>query len=375
MGILNRNSPEPVSEPTHQLGPDETPPGLDAIRAWLRKPRPWVRGVRLWFRQFAKWWRAFRKWAAKNAVPAARRAMELAERGAQGARKVARAAELAGKIGGHAAAIGREWREGNGRVGRAGRAVVKGAESARDWSVRTARSAKEVAAIADVVARARTLLPNRVRSGGRSKPDEEGAGPGRRFVPRPRPARRKPSVEPETEAPHRYLSLPPRSPRNRTNRFRRPRKFRPGRTPIPPSALTRSVSPLRRPVARAARRIPNPRLPRRRRTSAAAPPSFRSSPGTCRRRSTLSAPSPRRAVLWPLIVRIVKERGPTTSADLALILGLEPRNLMRRHVGPMVKKGLLARLYPDRLRHPKQAYRVKSAENTPANGTFANVAT
>ena len=36
---------------------------------------------------------------------------------------------------------------------------------------------------------------------------------------------------------------------------------------------------------------------------------------------------------------------------------------MRRHVGPMVKKGMLARLYPDHPRHPAQAYRVKGAVN------------
>lgn len=48
---------------------------------------------------------------------------------------------------------------------------------------------------------------------------------------------------------------------------------------------------------------------------------------------------------------------------------------MRRHVGPLVKNGVLLRLYPDHPRHPEQAYRVKSAENPPANGTVANVAT
>ena len=366
MGILNLNSPEPASEPTHELGPDEAPPGLEAIRAWLRKPRPWVRGVRLWFRQFAKWWRAFRKWAAKNAVPAARKAMDLAERGAQGARKVARAAEFAGKIGGHASAIGREWRKGNGRVGRAGRAVVKGAESARDWSVRTARSAKEVAAIADVVARARTLLPDRVRSGGRSELEEESAGPGRRFVPRPRPARRKPPAEPETEAPPSLPEPPAKQSAKPNEAIPEPTEAlpRPDADPAKPSDQETQPSP---PAGDEGRKE-NPWRP----SATPAPDERRRAaelqklPWYLKAEINALRPKSKKTVLWPLIVRVVKQRGPTTSADLALILGLEPRSLMRRHVGPMVKKGMLARLYPDHPRHPAQAYRVKSVEKPQA---------
>ncbi|MDE0001809.1 MAG: hypothetical protein OXQ29_03850 [Rhodospirillaceae bacterium] len=363
MGILNLNSPEPVSEPTHELGPGETPPGLEAIRAWLRKPRPWVRGVRLWFREFAKWWRAFRKWAAKNAVPAARRAMELAERGAQGARKVARAAELAGEIGGHAAAIGREWRKGNGRVGRAGRAVVKGAESARDWSVRTARSAKGVAAIADVVARARTLLPDGVRSGGRSQLEEESAGPGRSFVPRPDRARRKPPAEPETEAPP-PLSEPPAKESATPNEPIPETTKAPPRPDADPADSSDQESQSSPPAGGESRTenpegpSPTPSQDERRRAA-----ELQKFPWYLKAEINALRPKSKKAVLWPLIVRIVKERGLTTSADLALILDAEPRSLMRRHVGPMVKKGMLVRLYPDRPRHPEQAYRVKGEVN------------
>jgi len=375
VGIINLNSREPVSEPTHELGPDETPPGLDAIRAWLRKPRPWVRGVRLWFRQFAKWWRAFRKWAAKNAVPAARRAMELAERGAQGASKVARAAEFAGEIGGHAAAIGREWRKGNGRVGRAGRAVVKGAESARDWSVRTARSAKEVAAIADVVARARTLLPDRVRSGGRSELEEESAGPGRRFVPRQGRRRRQPPAQPKPEAPPPLHEPPaeesakPNEPIPETTEGRPLSEADPATPPdqeSQPSPPAGGVGGAENPE----RPSPTPSPDERRRAA-----ELQKFPWYLQAEINALRPKTRKSVLWPLIVRIVTQRGPTTSADLALILGAEPRSLMRRHVGPMVKKGLLVRLYPDHPRHPEQAYRVKPAKKPQANGTVADVAT
>lgn len=363
MQTLNLNSREPASEPTHELGLDETPPGLEAIRSWLRKPRPWLRGVRLWFRQFAKWWRAFREWAAKNAVPAARRAMEFAERGAQGARKVARAAEVAAEIGGHAADIGREWRKGNGRVGRAGRAVVEGAGKARDWSVRTARTAKGVAAIGDAVARVRTLLPDRVRSGARPAADEEGAGPGRRLVPAPRRRLRKPRAEPEPEA-----SVPPPEPP--ADEAKKPKE------PIPETV--KAPSRLETDPAEPSNEETQPSLPGGGESRTENPDHPSPAPSAAERRRSAELqklpwylqaginalrPKTRKNVLWPLIVDIVKERGSTTSADLALLLGVEPRNLTRRHLNPLVKNGVLVRLYPDRPRHPAQAYRVRDAAN------------
>ena len=58
-----------------------------------------------------------------------------------------------------------------------------------------------------------------------------------------------------------------------------------------------------------------------------------------------------------------------------MILDLEPRSLMRRYAGPIVKKGVLVRLYPDDPQHPQQAYRVKSPESPPPDGPIAHVAT
>ena len=74
-------------------------------------------------------------------------------------------------------------------------------------------------------------------------------------------------------------------------------------------------------------------------------------------------PRTRKTVLWPLIVDILKERGSTTSSELALLLGMNSRSLTRRHLMPMVKARVLARLFPDQPRHPDQAYRVRSADS------------
>ena len=124
MAILNLRSEEPTHDTVEDHTLDETPPGLEAIRAWFRKPRPWLHGIRLWIREFAKWWRAFRKWAAKNAVPAARRAAELAASGAEAARALARAGEIAADGAKHIAEMGRAWGPSGGRTGRIGEAIA-----------------------------------------------------------------------------------------------------------------------------------------------------------------------------------------------------------------------------------------------------------
>ena len=73
---------------------------------------------------------------------------------------------------------------------------------------------------------------------------------------------------------------------------------------------------------------------------------------------------PLQEVLWPLIVEVLRVRGWTTSAELALLFGLDSRNLKRRHLGPLVEGGALALRYPGRSTHPRQAYRVKSGPDS-----------
>ncbi|MXX85351.1 MAG: hypothetical protein F4Y71_02725 [Acidobacteria bacterium] len=72
---------------------------------------------------------------------------------------------------------------------------------------------------------------------------------------------------------------------------------------------------------------------------------------------------PTREGLRALIVTVLRVRGWTTSAELALILGLDGRSMKRRHLGPLVEAGVLELRYPDRTTHPRQAYRVKGSEN------------
>ena len=183
MAMLDLRSHEPISEPTDEVRPDETPPGLEAIRAWVRKPRPWLHGVKLWIRQFAKWWRAFRKWAAENAVPAARRATELAAGGAKAARGLARGAGIAADAAKHIADMGREWRNGDGRSGRIAGAIATRAGQFRDFSIGAVRGATSAAAIGDALSRFREMLPRRKVLDVGPAPEHDDSGPARRLVP------------------------------------------------------------------------------------------------------------------------------------------------------------------------------------------------
>lgn len=55
--------------------------------------------------------------------------------------------------------------------------------------------------------------------------------------------------------------------------------------------------------------------------------------------------------------RILNERGASTSEDLGLLLHMDPANLAKRHLSPLVEQGVLERTVPDRINHPEQAYR------------------
>ena len=48
MSLLNLRGEDSVPEPDNEVVLPETPPGLEAIRAWIGKPRPWLRGIQLW---------------------------------------------------------------------------------------------------------------------------------------------------------------------------------------------------------------------------------------------------------------------------------------------------------------------------------------
>ena len=69
---------------------------------------------------------------------------------------------------------------------------------------------------------------------------------------------------------------------------------------------------------------------------------------------------PRKAWLRYAVWRILNERGEQTSEELGLLLRIDPANLAKRHLSPLVEEGVLERKIPDQIRHPEQAYRSTS---------------
>lgn len=60
-----------------------------------------------------------------------------------------------------------------------------------------------------------------------------------------------------------------------------------------------------------------------------------------------------RYTIW----RILNECGEQTSEELGLLLEMDPANLSKRHLSPLVEQGVVERAIPDRINHPEQAYR------------------
>ena len=66
---------------------------------------------------------------------------------------------------------------------------------------------------------------------------------------------------------------------------------------------------------------------------------------------------PRKAALRYTIWWILLEVGAATAETLGLLLRMDPANLAKRHLSPLVEEGAVERTIPDRITHPEQAYR------------------
>ena len=74
------------------------------------------------------------------------------------------------------------------------------------------------------------------------------------------------------------------------------------------------------------------------------------------RAAVIEGRSPR-DVLHPLILEICYRRDWSTPKQLARMLDMHRSSLTERHLGPLVRDGLLELKYPDRPSSPRQAYR------------------
>jgi len=99
MSILNLRGEDSVPEPDKEVVLPETPPGLEAIRAWIGKPRPWLRGIQLWIdhirEEGPETWKRLRE----RGLRAARWLRRVLRRIAPATRPVAQLGQIIGELG------------------------------------------------------------------------------------------------------------------------------------------------------------------------------------------------------------------------------------------------------------------------------------
>ena len=334
MSILNLRAEDPESEPANSNALDETPPGLEAIRAWIRKPRPWLRGVRLWIRWIGAGIRTAYRYVRKNWPAARQRIHRIAVEGEKAARVAVRVGHAARKVGGGIVRSTRALRGPDGKVSGATAEVRKLGRTVLGFGGRLAEGGTGIAAAFSSVGDLTRVLRGDGATGlglldppATPESDKPGRSQGDAANPkthRPRaPQRRKKAVEPRDEEP---LPAPPGT------------EVQPPGNPDPARDPTETVSGIRN--------VPDPDR-------------FAGLPEILVPWVKELKPRPRRDSLRALIFEICGSREWTTPAELARWLSMHQHSLTKRHLRPMTKEGLLELRYPGRRSSPRQAYRAR----------------
>ena len=327
--------------------PEETPPGLDAIRAWFRKPRPRLRGLWLWirlvlsgiadgFRFLKKHWPAARDGIHKFAAES--------EKVARGAVKIGHAAR---DVGGGIVRGTRAFRGPDGKVGGAIAKVRKLGRGVREFGGRMTEGGTGFATAFSGIRRL-TGFRREERRGGLGLLD---------------PPAEADADEPESEAAETPGRLLPRAPhRNRLagasdDRGRRaaPKPKPVADPPKPPKDTPPPDAPDQKPApAGGTKKQADPfeGLPREFIPQARA----------------VRIRPPDAEGLRILILEICRRRDWTTPKQLAGWFEMHRRSLSSRHIRPLVKAGLLERKFPDSPNTPKQAYRTRRDPAPPNPG-------
>lgn len=381
MSILKLRDEDSVPEPDKEVVLPERPPGLDAIQAWMRKRRPWLRGIKLWIKHILSAGPAAREWLRVHGPRAKRRLRRLlrwiADRSAPATRPLAQVGEILRELGkrirrdadGLRDLLAKQTPAGtqSGDVGRI-------ALSAGGLIVSSARlSGSALIVLGDLLALFTKLTTPPVPA-----PPPEPPEPPPKPDPSP-PEGPKPDEGSTEEEPGPQLDPDPSS--GSTDQAATG-SATPGPAPQPPGKGTPEPIPTPDPD-------PNPDPtpepdpdPRPDRTPDPTPDSSPSTPAPTRAEPASAVPSEadiearleglppvvryrvlalkgwtHRDVLHPLILDICLLRDWSTPKQLARWLDMNRPSLSERHLGPLVRDGLLELKYPDRRRSPRQAYR------------------
>ena len=356
MAALNLRGAPPGSEEPPRTLPEE-PLGLDLIRRWLAKPRPRLYALWLWVPYLAEGTQKGYGWLRKNAGPALRRTAETLRKAAKITEALREAAERL------RARLDRTFPPGS-----RGRAV---ATHLADGSRLLLRSVLLLVGIGREADRLpRVWERDHVRDERPPKPEKPPAGTGPGPVPEtpPRPVPDEPGAsagsgptggsEPDASAGpegHRDpapSSDPARPPTHEVSRPE-PSRSEPSQQEPPPPEPPREDPPDRDSAEPPpAAPSPVPGLSPGPRADALAKLSK-----TLRGQILRLGKRPRKAVLRYTVWRILNECGERTSEDLGLLLQMDPANLAKRHLSPLVDQRVLERTIPDQITHPEQAYR------------------
>lgn len=312
--------------------PEETPPGLDAIRAWLRKPRPRLRGLWIWVRWILSGIPAAYRYAKENWPAARERIRRMAKKGEKVARTAIRVGHAARDLGGGIVRSTRALRGPDGKVTGATARVRELGRAVREVGGRLTEGGSGIAAALSSLHRL-TRSPSGQSGTGLGlldppeESDRETSGPPlRRAAELPEPGAPAPAQGERTQRP----LLPQAAPESSGDERLEPRESKaPVRQPVtsPPAedhdARFKDLPKMFVPQAKAVGERPHPE-------------SFRA-----------------------LILDICLHREWTTPAQLARWFGKHRRGLASRHLRPLLEAGLLERRFPDRPNTPKQAYRTR----------------
>jgi len=420
MSILNLRSEDPTPEIVESDALDDTPPGLDAIRSWLRKPHPWFRGVWLWVRWILQGLRDAFRFLATNAPRAAEKVRIVARKGAPVVRAAARVGQGMQRVGVRVSAAAGAFRDPDGKGGGAEGKVRRVGRTTQQYGDRITAGAEVAGAIFSMLGGVAGVfkpkppisIDPRDEVEGPSEEAEEVPEPDGRFLPRqpdkrpsalagqrtePVPDPPQPGADPDSggDVKETAAELPHES---RTSGEAAKTPPEPAQEPPAPGGATETPPELQhQPSAPGHAEMTPPELPHEPPTPAEAeegpahtsttdapepdPAAPSKSPARPERRTPPPTPpelpedhfegvpkelllevksirgGERLEPLRPLILSICLAREWTTAKQLARWLSAHRRSLVQRHLGPLVDQERLILRFPDKVRSRNQAYR------------------
>ena len=356
--------------------PEEPPPGLEAIRSWLRKPRPRLRRWMGWIPQILSGFADAWDFTKRNARPGAAWIGRIAEAGAPVARVAAKVGQGLREIGVRASAAASAFRDRHGKRGETEGNIRKAGDAAQRYGhwisafagCRRRQPFPSWEALPELFKADPPIQVNLRESDEPDDVPDDAPAPDGRMLPRP-PPKRLPEVVPDeappVPAPREDLKPddhPAAAPAEPPHRPAAPDDDAPVRAPAqPPRQPAADPDPAPAPHARTEKRPPSP-APQPKPDDR-----LKGLPKVLHPRVRALGERASREVLYPLILDICHMREWTTAKQLAGWVSMHQRSLVHRHLGPMVDAGLLVLQFPDSPRSPRQAYRTHPEKWPPSN--------